>query len=210
MKIGIIGTGNVGGTLGRRWALSGHHVEFGTRDANSAKMKELLAKAGKNAKAVSVEDAVKNNEIVVLTVPWTAALGIVKSIKNWKGKILVDCTNPLKSDFSGLAIDHNGSAAEEIAKMATGAKVIKAFNTVGSLVMENPNFVDGKAVLLIGGDDLNAKAEISKLAVDLGFDVLDAGGLSSARYMEHFAMLWIHMAFHQKLGNDFAFKLLKR
>lgn len=210
MNIGILGTGNVGGTLGRRWALSGHHVEFGTRDPNNPKVKDLLQACGSHAKAVSIEEAVTHNDIIVVALPWNVTLSTLHSIKNWHGKILVDCTNPLKSDYSGLSVSEGNSAGEEIAKAAKGAKVIKAFNTVGSFVMNNPNFNGEKAIMLVGGDDLQAKEQVKRLAEELGFDVMDAGGLTSARYMEHFAMLWIHMGYHQKLGNDFAFKLLQR
>jgi predicted dinucleotide-binding enzyme len=101
MRIGVIGSGNVGGTLGRRWAEVGHEVIFGLRDLQSQKAKDLLKSAGKNLSAATVRQAVARSEVVILSVPWAAARDAVEAAGELEGKILVDCTNPLAEDFKG-------------------------------------------------------------------------------------------------------------
>jgi predicted dinucleotide-binding enzyme len=149
MKLGIIGAGNVGGTLGSRLAQAGHSVTFSAKDSTSPKMTELLEKAGHNARAASAQDAVSESDMVLLATPWEAAQEIVQSIKNWDGKIIIDATNPLLPGLAGLSVGTSTSAAEMIAQWAPQAKVVKAFNTVGANVMANPAFHDHKVALLI-------------------------------------------------------------
>ena len=209
MKIAIIGAGNVGGTLGRGWARKGHEVIFGVRDAKDEKIKSVLVSAGMNARATSVAEAAGAADIVVLSVPWPAE-DAVKSCGNLTGKILIDCTNPLKPDLSGLAVGHTTSAAEQIADLAKGTRVIKAFNTTGAGNMANPKFGAQNASMFICGDDGNAKATVGKLAEELGFEPVDVGPLLTARYLEPLAMLWIHLALKMDWGTNFAFKILKR
>ena len=135
---------------------------------------------------------------------------VVTSAGNLSGKILVDCTNPLKPDLSGLAVGPDSSAAEQVAQWARGARVVKCFNTTGAENMTNPHFGNDRAVMFLAGDDDTAKATVTKLGDELGFEMVDAGGLSIARLLEPVAMLWIHLAFRRALGRDFAFKLLRR
>ena len=209
MKIAIIGAGNVGGTLGRAWAQRGHEIIFGVRDTKDEKIKKALASAGMNSSATSIAEAAGSADIIVLSVPWPAE-GAVKSCGNLTGKILVDCTNPLKPDLTGLALGHNTSAAEQIADLAKGARVVKAFNTTGAGNMANPKFGTQAATMFICGDDESAKASVGKLAEELGFEAVDAGPLIAARYLEPLAMLWIHLALKMGWGTNFAFKILKR
>src|SRR5947199_5232893 len=112
MKIAIVGAGNVGGTLGRGWAQRGHEIIFGVRDAKDARIKKVLVSTGMNSSATSIAEAAGTADIIVLSVPWPAE-GAVKSCGNLTGKILVDCTNPLKPDLTGLALGHNTSAADQ-------------------------------------------------------------------------------------------------
>ena len=209
MKIAIIGAGNVGGTLGRGWAQRGHEIIFGVRDAKDARIKKVLVSTGMNSSATSIAEAAGTADIIVLSVPWPAE-GAVKSCGNLTGKILVDCTNPLKPDLTGLALGHNTSAAEQIADLAKGARVVKAFNTTGAGNMANPRFGTQAATMFICGDDESAKATVGKLAEELGFEAVDAGPLMAARYLEPLAMLWIHLALKMGWGTNFAFKILKR
>ncbi|MBI2468125.1 MAG: NAD(P)-binding domain-containing protein, partial [Candidatus Rokubacteria bacterium] len=106
MKIAIIGAGNVGGTLGTAWAAKGHDVVFGVRDPREAKVQELLRATGGKARAASVREAAAAAELVLLATPWGAAQDALRAAGDLKGKILVDATNPLKPDFSGLALGH--------------------------------------------------------------------------------------------------------
>jgi hypothetical protein len=210
MKIGIIGSGNVGGALGAGWAKAGHNIKFGVRDTHKPEVQTLLKQLGPNAAAGSVADAAAFGEIVVLTTPWEATQAAIRSAGNLSGKIVIDCTNPLKADLSGLTIGHTTSAAEEVAKWAAGARVVKCFNTTGSNNMENPRFGNDHAVMFMAGDDKSAKSVVQQLGQDLGFEMVDAGNLQAARLLEPVAMLWIHLAFQQGLGRDFAFKLIRR
>src|SRR5581483_3246534 len=157
MKIGIIGAGNVGGALGKGWAGAGHTVVFSSRNPNSEEMKRLLAEAGPSASAATVREAAAQADVVVLTAPWKAARSAVESAGELSGKILVDTVNPLLPDLSGMDTGPNASAAEQVASWASGAKVVKAFNSVGFNVMANPRF-DGKGALMFYcGDDAGAK-----------------------------------------------------
>ena len=210
MKIAVIGTGNVGGELGKIWAAKGHEVVFGTRDPEDAKVRELIKSTGGKARAASVKDAASFGEIVTLAIPWLAAEGVIKSAGNLAGKTVIDCINPLAADLSGLVIGTNTSAAEQIAKWAKGANVVKAFNTIGAPNFANPQFGSQAASMFIAGDDASAKSAVAKLASEMGFDVVDTGALLTARWLESLAMLWIYLAFKQGLGpTGHAFKLLR-
>lgn len=209
MKIAIIGTGNVGGTLGRRWAEAGHHVIFGTRTPDSDKIKVLLAAAGSNARAAMTDEAVAEAEVVVLATPWNAVESLVASLGDLSGKILVDCTNPIAPGLQ-LALGTTTSGAEQVAAWTTGARVVKAFNTTGAENMADPIY-DGQAtVMLICGDDSQAKTVVGQLAEALGFEAVDVGPLSAARHLEPFALVWIRLAMVQGLGRDIAFRLVRR
>lgn len=211
MKIGIIGAGNVGGALGKLWAAEGHEVMFGVRDPNETSVQDMLKSTGGKAKAGSVKQAASFGEVVVLATPWPATQDAVRSAGDLSGKIVVDCTNPIGPDLSGLVVGTTDSAGEQVGRWVDGAKVVKAFNTIGAANFGNPKFGSETASMFICGDDSTAKATVGKLASDLGFEVVDAGPLYAARFLEPLAMLWIHLAFKQGLGpTGHAFKLLRR
>ena len=132
MNIGIIGAGNVGGALGQRWAAAGHQIKFGVRDTAKPEVVALLKDCGGRGTAGSVAAAAAFGEAVVLTTPWNATQAAIQNAGNLSGKILVDCTNPLKPDLSGLIIGLDASAAKQIASWARGARVVKCFNTTGA------------------------------------------------------------------------------
>lgn len=206
MRIGIIGAGNVGSTLGSRWSMAGHNIIFGSRSPKSQKMTDLAqstgAMAGSNQQAAEAD-------VVVLTTPWPATKEAISGLQ-LGGKVLVDVTNPMLPDLSGLEIGTTTSGAEQVAQWAKGARVVKAFNTVGFNVMAHPQLRDGNAVMFYCGDDAEAKKTVHQLAADLGFDPHDAGPLTQARYLEPFAMLWITLALNQGYGREFGFKLMRR
>lgn len=210
MKIGIIGAGNVGGTLGKAWAARGHDVAFGVRDPSEATLQNMVKAMGGKAVAASVSAAGATAEVLVLATPWSAAEAALRAAGNLKGKILVDATNPLLPDGSDLAVGHEVSGAEAVARWAAGARVVKAFNTIGSLHMANPEFGDQQASMFICGDDGAAKATVAGLARELGFDPIDVGPLRQARLLEPLAMLWISMALFHGHGPNIAFKLLRK
>jgi NADPH-dependent F420 reductase len=203
LRIGIIGTGRVGGTLGRRWAEKGHRIAFGSRDPQAEKVRKLVADAGATARAMTAREACAGSDVIVYAAPWPVAESILQEMGSLAGKILVDCTNPLTSDFAGLEVGHTTSAAERIAAWSNGARVVKAFNNVSSAIMANPVFGDLRATMFYCGDDRDAKGTVRDLAAELGFDPVDAGALKIARYLEPFAMLYIQLAVK-------AFKIMKR
>lgn len=210
MNIAILGAGNVGSALGKGWAAKGHSIYYGVPDPRSDKVQALLKSIGKNARAGSVHDAAASAEIIVLATPWQATHDAVLAAGKVAGKTIVDCTNPLEPDLSGLAFGHNTSAAEQIALLAAGAHVVKAFNTTGAGNMANTHYGNNEVTMCIAGDDTAAKSTVMKLAQDLGFEAVDAGPLKNARLLEPFAMLWIYLAVKQGLGANIAFKLLRR
>src|SRR3954470_8605281 len=140
MNIGIIGSGNVGTALGKSWAKAGHKIKFGVRDSNKPEVVALLKEIGANASAGSVAEAAAFGEAIVLTTPWDATRAAIQSAGKLEGKTVVDCTNPVKADLSGLALGHDTSAAEQVAQWAKGARVVKCFNTTGANYMANPRY----------------------------------------------------------------------
>jgi predicted dinucleotide-binding enzyme len=209
MTIGIIGAGSVGGTLGTGWAGKGHSVLFGVRDPSASSVKELLGRAGASAKAGSATDAAAC-DVVVLATPWDATQSAIQSAGDLKGKVLLDCTNPLLPDLSGMAIGTTTSGGEKVSEWAPGTRVVKVFNTTGFGNMANPIYGTDRNTMLYCGDDSSAKQTAAELAGDLGFDPVDAGPLTQARLLEPLALLWITLALKQGLGLNIAFKLMHR
>ncbi len=210
MKIGIIGAGNVGSALGQGWAATGHDIKYGVRNPAKPELVALLKKLGARASAGSVAEAAAFGDVLVLTTPWNGTQAALESAGGVAGKIVVDCTNPLKADLSGLSVGPDTSGAEQVAQWARGARVIKCFNSTGSENMTNPRFGTDRAVMFLAGGDDAAKATVTRLGEDLGFEMVDAGGLEVARLLEPVAMVWVHLAFRRGLGRNFAFKLLRR
>lgn len=210
MKIGIIGAGNVGGTLGRAWAKRGHDIFFGVRHPQDDKTRLVVGSIGPKAQAGTVAQAAAFGEAVVLATPWQATEAAVREAGDLAGKVVIDCTNPLKPDVSGLELGFSTSGAEQVARWAKGAKVFKAFNTTGYNIMADPVIGGTRTVMFVCGDDEAAKPAVLRLASDTGFDAVDAGKLVQARLLEPWAMLWISLAFSGTIGREFGFALLRR
>jgi NADPH-dependent F420 reductase len=214
MKIAIIGAGNVGGTLGKRWARAGHEVAFGARNPSEAKLAALVREGGPAARAASVAEAARDAAVVVLSVPWDGARDALAAAGNLRGRVLIDATNPvpltLEGLREGLVIGTTTSGGEQVAGWADGARVVKAFNTTGFQNMADPAYGSQGLTMLLCGDDAEAKKVTADLARQLGFEPVDVGPLRSARYLEAVAMLWIDMAVFQGFGPNFGFRLVKR
>jgi NADPH-dependent F420 reductase len=214
MKIAVIGAGNVGGTLGKRWAKAGHEVAFGVRNPSEARVAALLRESGPSARAALVPEAARQAAVVVLTVPWENAQEALAAAGDLRGRILIDATNPVALTAEGLrqglVIGHTTSAAEEVARWAEGARVVKAFNTTGWQNMADPLYGSQGLSMLLCGDDAEARKVVADLARQLGFEPVDVGPLRSARYLEAVAMLWIDMAILQGFGTNFGFQVVKR
>jgi predicted dinucleotide-binding enzyme len=207
MNIAVIGMGSVGGTLGRRWAANGHAVVFGSRKPTDSKA--VAEATAMNCRLASIRDAASAADVVVLATPWQAVKDALTSAGSLGGKVLLDCTNPLTADVTALEIGHTTSGGEEVAKLASGARVVKIFNTTGFGNMANPDYAGTPATMFYAGDDASAKATAAALAKELGFEPIDAGPLSASRLLEPFALLWIRLAF-QQLGFNFTLNVVRR
>jgi predicted dinucleotide-binding enzyme len=158
----------------------------------------------------SLREAVRQSEIVVFSTPWMATEEALRDCGSLTGKIVIDATNPLKADFTGLEIGFDNSGAEQVARWAKGADVFKAMNQVGYNLMDHPEFAaKQKPVMFIAGSG-TGKPTVLKLVSELGFEPIHVGGLEYARLLEPFAMLWIHLAGSSGLGRNFAFALLRQ
>ena len=209
MKIAVIGTGNVGGTLGSRWAKKGHQVVFGTRKPESDRVHKLLESAGENARAEKVGEATAGADVIVVAVPWNATQATLAAAGDLTGKIVVDCTNPIIPGLQ-LALGTTTSGGEQVAEWAKGAHVVKAFNSTGWENMADPIYDGEPTLMLICGDDTEAKTVVTKLTESLGFQVVDLGPLDTCRLLEPFALVWIRLAVVQGFGRDIALRLVKR
>jgi predicted dinucleotide-binding enzyme len=208
MQITIIGAGNVGAALGIAFIKQGHEVTFGLHNPENSKYNDLKKESGADFTTVAL--AVKKSGVILLAVPWKSVHEIIGSIENWEDKILVDCTNPIVTDFSGLATGEVTSGAELIASWANGARVVKCFNQTGYENMKNPEFMSGKSMMFSAGDDDEAVEIVTSLANQIGFEALAIGPLHMAKQLEQLALLWIHLAFKVKLGRGIGFGLLHR
>lgn len=209
MKIGVIGTGHMGSGLGRLWAMKGHEVVFGSRTPSRGKT--LAESVGHGARGGAVGTAAAFGEAVLLAVPWRAVRESLGAAGSLEGKILVDCTNPLTPDYMTLLVGHSDSGAEQIARWATGARVVKAFNHIyAPIIHSNPRFGTLNATVFLCGDDVAAKETVSGLAGEIGFEPVDAGPLQNARYLEPVAELMVQLAYGLGYGTDQALKLICR
>ena len=210
MRIGILGAGSVGSTLARAWANCGHQLGLATHRPDDPKLATLALSIGPKVTAGAIPRVVEYSEVVVLATPWSAVQGLPGVATDWSGKILIDCTNPLRPDAAWLEDDYELSGAERIAAWAKGASVFKTLNHTGAGNMANPLYPDGRAVMFVCGDDAARKPVVLELVAELGFDTVDAGPLKVARLLEPLAMLWIQLAYSQGLGREIAFALLHR
>ena len=209
MRIAILGTGTVGQALTTGWLRAGHAIIFGSRQPDDDKAAELMTLFEGKIQIQATAAAIAAAEVVVLAVPWAAAEAVIAQGEDWTGKILIDATNPIAPGLQ-LAVGKDSSGAEQVQTWATGARVVKAFNTTGAENMLNPIY-DGQATtMFIAGDDPAAKQVVKGLAEDLGFETADTGNLQTARFLEPLALAWIHLAIVQKQGRNIAFKLMKR
>jgi len=217
MKIAIIGAGNVGGALGKAWAKAGHYIIFGVRNPGQGKTQPPLAEIGSGAAtSVTLPDAARSADIIVIATPWPAVPDAINALGDLRGKTIIDCTNPLSLNGDGslsLSLGSTTSGAEEIEKLATGANVVKAFNTYGWENFANssyPNAGGLKPVMFYCGDHDAAKDTVKQLATDLGFEPVDTGGLGMARSLEPLALLWIRLSIREGRNPNFTWARLTR
>lgn len=205
MKIAITGTGNVGGSLAIKWAQKEHEIKLGVRDTSSFKGKELLTNP--NIEVLSIENAVKVSDIILLSTPATAAVEVVKSLGDTTGKIIIDAMNIVM----GRGPQGYKHTTDAILNNTETRDVVKCFNTTGFNNMQNPNYGDIKLDLFVAGDSEKGKQAAIQLAKDAGFaECYNIGGNDKFELMEQFAWFWINLAMFQGQGREIGFKLLKR
>ena len=206
MKIAIVGTGNVGGALGARLLEAGHEVRFGTRAADP----ELVARFGQERVSLLAEVA-RDVEVVILAVPGGVLVEVARGLGPLDGKILVDCTNPIRWDAGPVwTPPAEGSNAAALAAAFPSAHVVKAFNQFGAETHADPSYGSRHADVFFAGDSTDAKARVAQLALDTGFSPVDAGPLRNAAVLENLAVLWIHLATVGGLGRSFVLTRLNR
>ncbi len=210
MKLAILGSGNVGAALGKGWAARGHEIRYGVRDPRATKVADVVAATGGQARAATPKEAVAGVDAVVLAVPFGAARDALQAAGDLAGRILIDPTNPLKPDLSGLTVGYGDSAGEQVARWAPRARVVKTLNTIGHEHMSGARRGDTNPTMFLCGDDAGAKQAVSRLLEELGFEAVDAGPLRQSRLLEPLAMLWITLAYSRGMGSSIAFKLLRR
>ena len=203
MNILLLGAGNMGSALARRFAAAGHPVRIAATSLDKA---QSVAASIPGVTAVDAVDSARDADVVVVATPFAQAVPALRAAGSLDGKVVVDITNPLTDDFMGLAIGHSTSAAEEIAEAIPGAEVVKGFNTLFAQVLaEGATRPDGQAApTFVASDSARAKATAKALAESIGFDAIDAGALKNARYLEPLAGLNIYLGYGAGLGTAIA------
>jgi len=208
MRVGILGSGLMGGKLGTIFARAGHEVIF-SYARSEQKLKQLARNAKGKAKAGTPLDAAQEADALLLAVHWSRINDVLNQTGDLSGKVIVTCSLPMNDDDTKLIIAHTSSGAEEFAKLVPKARVVSAFNTVPSEVLFGVFEARRKArrpSLVYCGDNSSSKKIAAELIRDIGFDPVDAGSLRIARYTEPFALLIAQLAYEGKGGPELAYR----
>lgn len=208
MRVGILGSGLMGGKLGTIWARAGHEVVFSYARSDE-KLKKLARDAKGKARPGSPREAAQEADTLLLAVHWSRLDDVLKQTGDLSGKVIVTCSLPMNADDTGLVIAHTSSGAEELAKKVPQARVVSAFGTVPSEVLFDVFEARRKATrpsLVYCGDDAKSKKIAVALIRDAGFDPVDAGPLRIARYTEPFTLLVAQLAYEGNRGPEMAYR----
>ena len=209
MRIGILGSGLMGGKLGTLFARAGHEVVF-SYARSEAKLKRLARGAGDRARAGTPREAAEAADAVLLAVHWTRVDDVLDQAGDLSGKVVVSCSLPMNDDDTDLAVAHVSSGAEELAKRIPDARVVAAFQTVPSEVLfsvfERRRRKSARPSLIYYGVDGRAKRIAARLIREVGFDPVDMGGLRMGRYAEPFVLLIAKLAYETKGGPKLAYR----
>jgi predicted dinucleotide-binding enzyme len=212
-RVGVLGTGEVGRRLAAGFRSRGHDVMIGSRDPAKPELREWLSGDGAGIEADTFTRVAEHAELLVLAVLGNAAEAAIADAgpENFSGKVVIDAMNPL--DFSGgfppkLSIAGEDSLGERVQRALPDAKVVKAFNTIGSPYFVDPKFSGGEPTMLIAGEDDGAKRTVGDVLADFGwFDVLDIGGIEGSRELEAICIVWVKIG-GKRSAWDHGFKLL--
>ena len=208
MRIGILGSGLMGGKLGTIFARAGHEVVFSYARSRN-KLETLSRDARGNARAGTPGEAAKEADVLLLAVHWSRIDDVLKQAGDLSGKVIVTCSLPMDAGNTKLIVANTSSGAEELTKKIPKARVVSAFNTVPSEVLFGVYEARRKATrpsLVYCGDDESGKTVAAELIRDAGFDPSDAGPLHIARYTEPFALLVAQLAYEGEGGPELAYR----
>lgn len=208
MRIGILGSGLMGGKLGTIFARAGHQVIF-SYSRSAGKLERLASDAGNGARAGTPDQAARASDVVLFAVHWSRTDDVLGHAGDLSGKVIVTCSLPMNLEDSELAVAHTSSGAEELAKRVPKARVVSAFNTVPSEILfqvfeskqDQP-----RPSLLFCGDEASSKEIATHLIEDVGFDPVDSGPLRMARYTEPFALLIAQLAYEGDREGELAYR----
>jgi len=208
MRVGILGSGLMGGKLGMIFARAGHEVIFSYARSND-KLKRLARDAKGKTRPGTPRDAAQEADALLLAVHWSRIDDVLKQAGDLSGKVIVTCSLPMDAGNTKLIIANSSSGAEELAKKVPKARVVSAFNTVPSEVLFGVYEARRKTTrpsLVYCGDDESGKTVAAELIRDAGFDPIDAGALHIARYTEPFALLVAQLAYEGEGGPELAYR----
>jgi 8-hydroxy-5-deazaflavin:NADPH oxidoreductase len=208
MRIGILGSGLMGGKLGTIFARAGHDVTF-SYSHSEQKLKRLARESKPNARAGTPSEAAREADALLLAVHWSRVNDVLKQAGDLSGKVLVSCSLPMNAKDTDLVVAHTSSGAEVLAKKLPRSRVVAAFGTVPSEVLFSVFEAKRRTKrpsLIYCGDDQRAKDVAAELIRDVGFDPLDVGPLRIARYMEPFTLLIARLAYEGDRGPELAYR----
>jgi predicted dinucleotide-binding enzyme len=210
VRIGILGSGLMGGKLGTIFARTGHEVVF-SYSHSEAKLKRLAREAGGRARADTPEEAAKKADALLLAVHWSRVNDVLKKAGDLSGKVIVSCSLPMNAADTRLVIANTSSGAEALAKKVRKADIVSAFGTVPSEVLFDVFRAKRRRrrrpSLIYCGDDKDAKHVAARLIRDVGFDPVDAGPLRIARYLEPFTLAIAQLAYETDEGPEIAYRI---
>jgi len=214
MKIGMIGSGDVGRTLAEGFVEAGHTVMIGTRDTGKHELANWKKKADKSRMLGSTTEAARFGEVVVLAIAWRAAEDVLAQIRpQLAGKVVIDVTNPLVFNDDApptLSIGHTISAGEVVQQSLPDSHVVKTLNIVGHQHMVQPKYQEGLPVMFVCGNNDSAKETVHDLLSDLGWkDCLNIGGIEKSRILEPMCLLWVEYGVVRDTW-DHAFAVLRK
>ena len=208
MRIGILGSGLMGGKLGTIFARAGHDVVF-SYSHDEKKLERLARDAGKNARAGTPSDAASESDVLLLAVHWSRVSDVLRRAGGVSGKVMITCALPMNTSDTRLVVAHTSSGAERLATKARGAKVVSAFGTVPSEVLFGVfagRRRKTRPSLLFCGNGDDSKKVVARLIRDVGFDPVDVGPLKSARFLEPFTLAIAHLAYEGRKGPEVAYR----
>ncbi len=205
--IAIIGTGDVAHALGVEFAAQGHTIVYGSRKPDRSSVRDLIKETGHGATATTQAEAVVGADIVVLAVPGMLVEEITLSLGNLSGKIIIDPTNPMERNSTGLSHAVDTSNAEIIQAAAPDAYVVKAFNTLNWKTMLDPDESGGPVSIPLAGNNDDAKQSVATLISGMGLDPIDLGGVENAHWIEGMLILWINNRYGAGDRDSFDFYL---